>query len=81
MLPRRPGAVPRGTRGRARAALPRATTSHNSVPPKRANGAVKRTERGFHEGPVVVSRSRWTISRPQTIHAQGSYVGVESARA
>ena len=26
---------------------------------------------------MVVSRSRWTISRPQTIHAQGSYVGVE----
>jgi hypothetical protein len=35
------------------------------------------TGNGFHEGPPVVCRSRSTISRPQTIHAHGSYVGVD----
>ena len=34
------------------------------------------TGSGFHDGPPVVCRSMWTISRPQMIHAHGSYVGV-----
>ena len=35
------------------------------------------TGSGFHDGPSTVDRSRWTISRPQMIHAHGSYVGAD----
>ena len=40
-----------------------------------AKGVVSRTGSGFHDGPSTVDRSRWRISRPQMIHAHGSYVG------
>jgi hypothetical protein len=36
---------------------------------------VSSTGSGFHDGPSTVERSRWRISRPQMIHAHGSYVG------
>ena len=45
-----------------------ATTSHSSGAqrsPASENGAVKKTGSGFHDGPVRVSRSRWTISAPR----------------
>ena len=63
----------------ARIAPPRATTSHRSgaALPKIEKTVVKRTGSGFHDGPPVVCRSRWAISRPQMIQAHGSYVGVE----
>ena len=38
---------------------------------------MKKIGNGFHDGPPSVTRSRWTISRPQRIHAHGSYVGVD----
>ena len=53
----------------------RATTSHSSGAPSspaRLNGVVKITGSGFQLGPVVVTRSRCAISRPQMIHAHGS---------
>ena len=42
------------------------------APPNRANSVVKITGSGFHVGPPVVWRLRWTISRPHTSHAHGS---------
>src|SRR3954452_17153912 len=56
----------------------RATVSHSSGAPSspaRLNGVVKITGSGFHDGPVLEIRSRWATSRPQMIHAHGSYVG------
>src|SRR5215218_3477164 len=56
----------------------RATVSHSSGAPSspaRLKGVVKMTGSGFHDGPVLVIRSRWATSRPQMIHAHGSYVG------
>ena len=41
---------------------------------------VKMTGSGFHDGPVFVTRSRCAISRPQMIHAHGSYVGTDGSR-
>ena len=38
---------------------------------------MKKIGNGFHDGPPSVTRSRWAISRPQRIHAHGSYVGVD----
>ena len=38
---------------------------------------VNRIGSGFQDGPPSVTRSRWAISWPQRIQAQGSYVGVE----
>ena len=52
-----------------------AITSHSSgaqVSPVSANGVVKSTGSGFHDGPVRVSRFHSVISRPQLIHAHGS---------
>lgn len=59
----------------ARSAPARATHSHRSgatCSPKMENGTVKRTGKGFHEGPPVVVRSSSVISRPQRIQAHGS---------
>ena len=58
----------------ARIAPPRATISHRSgaASPNSAKTVVKSTGNGFHDGPPVVCRSRWRISRPHTIHAHGS---------
>src|ERR1700754_2887941 len=56
----------------------RAIASHASgapSSPSRLNGVVKITGSGFHDGPVVVTRSPCRISRPQMIQAHGSYVG------
>ncbi len=52
----------------------RATTSHMSgaACPKGANRVVKMTGSGFQEGPPGVCSLKWTISRPQMIHAHGS---------
>ncbi len=56
----------------------RATTIHiaggmrSSSAENGANRVVKTTGRGFHDGPEVVSRERWAISRPHTSHAHGS---------
>ena len=53
----------------------RAIHSHSSGAPSspaRLNGVVKITGSGFHDGPVVVTRSALAISRPQMIHAHGS---------
>src|SRR3954469_7532819 len=50
------------------------------MPPKSENGVVSRTGSGFHDGPSTVERSRCRISRPQMIHAHGSYVGAEGTR-
>src|SRR5262245_45286574 len=63
-------------------AAARATKSHRSgaAPPKSAQGVVSRTGSGFHDGPSAVERSRWRISRPQMIHASGSYVGADGKR-
>ena len=36
------------------------------------NTVTKTIGSGFHDGPPVVCRSRWTISRPQTSHDHGS---------
>src|SRR4051794_30986864 len=60
----------------------RATKTHRSGarPPDSENGIVKSTGSGFQDGPSTVERSRWTISRPQMIHAQGSYVGADGIR-
>ena len=55
-------------RRRATGPAPRSPNSEKTV--------VNSTGSGFHDGPPVVCRSRWTISRPQTIQAHGSYVGV-----
>src|SRR3954453_7365981 len=58
----------------------RATITHRAgaaASPNSENGVVKKIGSGFHDGPSVVTRSRWAISRPQMIHAHGSYVGVE----
>src|SRR5919198_971300 len=46
--------------------------------PSRLNGVVNSTGSGFHDGPVVVTRSPCRISRPQMIHAHGSYVGADT---
>ena len=40
--------------------------------PKIENGTVNSIGNGFHDGPPSVTRSRWRISRPQRIQAQGS---------
>src|SRR5215213_7877034 len=48
--------------------------------PKSENGTVKKIGSGFHDGPPSVTRSKWAISRPHMIQAQGSYVGVEGVR-
>ena len=53
----------------------RATISHRpGAPssPNSANGVVNSTGSGFHDGPLVVTRSHCVISRPQMIHAHGS---------
>ena len=42
---------------------------------------VKITGSGFHDGPVVVTRSPCRISLPQMIQAHGSYVGAEGSRS
>ena len=58
----------------------RATHSHRYGArswPKNENGTVKKIGNGFHDGPPSVTRSRCAISRPQRIHAHGSYVGVD----
>src|SRR3954465_8273993 len=56
----------------------RATSSHSTGAPwspASENGVVKMTGSGFHDGPVMVERSRWATSRPQMIQPHGSYVG------
>ena len=40
--------------------------------PNSAKGVVNRIGSGFHEGPPVVTRSSWVISRPHITQAQGS---------
>ncbi len=52
----------------------RPTTSQRSgaMLPNGANSVVNITVSGFHDGPSVVTRSKWMISRPQTIQAHGS---------
>ena len=52
----------------------RAITSHRSgcALPNTANTVVNSTGSGFQDGPPVVWRSMWTISRPHTSHAHGS---------
>ena len=53
----------------------RATTIHSSGAPSspaKLNGIVNSTGSGFHDGPVVVTRSTCAISRPQISHAHGS---------
>src|SRR5215208_2128442 len=54
-----------------------ATISHSwgAASPNSAHGVVNSHGSGFHDGPSVVTRSRWSVSRPQMIHAHGSYVG------
>src|ERR671935_2409020 len=58
----------------------RATHSHRygaGPRPKTEKTVVKKIGNGFHDGPPVVTRSKWVISRPHRTQAQGSYVGVE----
>jgi hypothetical protein len=57
-----------------RIAPARATTSQRSgaASPNSENGTVKRIGSGFHDGPFVVTRSRWRISRPQISQDHGS---------
>ncbi len=52
----------------------RATISHSAgaAPPASANGVVNSTGNGFHDGPLEVSSAKCPLSRPHTIHAQGS---------
>ena len=59
----------------------RAVTSHRygDASPSGAVSVVWMTGSGFHDGPSTVSRSRPTISRPQMIHAHGSYVGADGS--
>src|SRR3954471_13027412 len=63
----------------------RATTSQRSGAelPKSDSGAVRSTGSGFQEGapPTAVEKSRWTISRPQTIQPHGSVVGADGIRS
>ena len=58
----------------------RAMTSQASgapASPSTANGVVNSTGNGFHDGPVVVTRSPCRTSRPQISQAHGSYVGTD----
>ena len=58
-----------------------ATNSHSvgAAAPVRASGVVISTGSGFQDGGpgTTVERSRWSTSRPQTIHPQGSVVGAD----
>src|SRR3954465_10782354 len=56
-----------------------ATQMYGDASPSGAVIVVRITGSGFHDGPWTVLRSRWAISRPQMIPANGSYVGAEGS--
>ena len=73
---RRSAGSPCGRPSRRRTGRPRArarATGRARRPGRRARTAsVNRIGNGFQDGPPSVTRSRWRISRPQRIQAQGS---------
>jgi hypothetical protein len=48
------------------------TQMSGAIEPSGAARVVTITGSGFHDGPLIVFRSPWTISRPQTIHDHAS---------
>ena len=52
---------------------------YGDASPSGAVSVVTMTGSGFHDGPSTVLRSSCVISRPQMIHAHGSYVGADGS--